>query len=137
LARTLRIACMRRRYITLDQLAAESGVAIGRLRKFLRDDDDVRQPSLSEALSIFAVLGATAATASLADIGMIAEDAELSEKRLNVAVAAMFSAGAELATAAADGVIDATEADATISAADRMIGEALNVKAAAMKARQR
>jgi hypothetical protein len=137
-ARVLRLRCMRRREISLHQLAADSGVPEARLRKFLSNDiDTVRQPNLSEALSIWGALDAAAVSASLGAIGMQASDNEADDETLGEALADMLDAGADLARVAENGAIDAAEADKAEHAADIVIERAQLFRDSARTARQR
>ncbi len=138
LARFLRVQCIHRREPTLQQLAGLSGVKLKRLRRFLENDPaERRSPSLAEALSIWAVLQAPAANASLGRIGLVAEADEAEGERLTHATADLFEAGAVLARIAADGVVDQDEADDADRAADAVIARALVFKAGARRARAR
>jgi hypothetical protein len=135
-ARTIRLQCIRRRSPTLDVLAAESGVALGRIHKFVSSDPaSVRNPRLDEALSIWAVLGAAAATASLADIGMNAGDDEPGGPSLAEAVAGVLEDATEFARVAATGGITRRNAADIERAADDMIDEARSVRRQARAAR--
>lgn len=127
---------MRRHELALKRLAHESGVSEARLRKFLSNDPEtVRTPQLHEALSIWAVLGADAASASLSAIGMTVADEEDGAPALGVALADMFGGGARLARAAADGEITPREADDAEHAADQVIEAATKLRRRARAAR--
>lgn len=127
LARSIRLVCQQRRDLSVEQLARESGVPVNRLRKLLTSNpDDVRYPRLDEALSIWAVLGPTAATASLDLIGLRAEDAEQSTaESLAHTVAGLVGDLAVIAECAADGCIQTHEADRAERAAHGLIAGAL------------
>ncbi len=137
-ARAIRVTCLQRRELSLEQLAALSGVSLKRLRRLIANDpDDVRYPSLAEALSIWGVLGAAAANASLARIGLVSEAGDSESDRLTHAVAEMFASGAELARITADGAIEPHEVEAAIRAAERVSDKAVVLKSAARKARRK
>jgi hypothetical protein len=122
LADTIRLVCKVRGKMTIGALAQRAGIAQRRLEKLIHNDPfERRQASGSELLSIWAVLGAAGASHGLAAIHMTAadNDAEPGGVRLGVAVADLFDAGADLARAAADGVIDAREAAGVDVACDR------------------
>jgi uncharacterized protein YgfB (UPF0149 family) len=129
---------MRRRELSLGQLAADSGVSESRLRKFLSNDPDtVRCASLAEALSIWGALDASAATASLAIIGMRAEENDVADDRLGDALADMMDGMADLARVAADGKVDFAEADKAEHAAEILEHGAVVFRQQARKARTR
>lgn len=136
-AQTIRLRCIRRRSPTLEQLAADSGVPLARIRKFLRDDDDARMPNLAEALSIWAVLGASAASASLAEIGMVAAEGDGADAGLAELVADSLDATSSLARIAVDGSISADEAAAAERAADQLQETATTLRRKARQARHR
>lgn len=100
--------------MTIEQLAVRAGIGDNRMGKLIhRDPLERRQASGSELMSIWAVLGAAGASHGLASIGMIVHDDETAadDVRLGLAVAGFLEAGAGLALAAADGRIDADDAD--------------------------
>jgi hypothetical protein len=136
-AQTIRLRCIRRRAPSLEQLAADSGVPLARLRKFLRDDDDARVPNLAEALSIWAVLGASAASASLAEIGMVAAEGEGEDPGLAEMVADSLDATSSLARMAIDGAIAPDEAASAEAAADQLQETATTLRRKARAARRR
>jgi hypothetical protein len=136
-AQTIRLRCIRRRSPTLERLATDSGVPLARIRKFLRDDDDARVPNLAEALSIWAVLGASAATASLAEIGMVAAEGDGAEAGLAELVADSLDATSSLARIAIDGAIAPDEAAAAERAADQLHETATTLRRKARQARRR
>lgn len=130
--------CVKRRKMSLNRLAARSGVSIGRLRKFIENDpDNTPRPRLDEAMSIWKILGKAAANASLEAIGMIAEDADAEAARLRVLVADASRANSTLATIAIDDEIDPDEADLGISAGEQMIEAGFRLRAAAERAKRR
>lgn len=140
LAETVRLFCRVRRVMTIEQLAAHAGIGDNRMGKLIhRDPLERRQASGSELLSIWGVLGAAGASHGLARIGMIAsdDDSESDNDRLGLAVADLFGAGADLAHVAADGRIDADEADAALRACDVADAKIADLRRAARKARKK
>ena len=137
-ADTVRLQCIRRRDPPLDVLAEKSGVSLARLRKLLSNDPEtVRTPRLDEALSVFAVLGAGAATGSLARIGMTAQEADAAPPSLGSLVAELIDSAAPIARCAADGNVDRGEADAVLAAASAGIEALEGVRTIACAAKDR
>lgn len=123
LHRLLRQEVHIRRVWTADALAAESGVPIATLRCYMKPDiAECKEPSLSYALSIAAVIGSRAVNAILAIIGYVAQpiDEALRKGPAHAAAEAMCHLG-RFATAAADNRIDDHEEGITQAAADAMI----------------
>jgi hypothetical protein len=138
LADMIRLMCKVRGKMTIGALAQRAGIGQRRLEKLIHNDPlERRQASGSELMSILAVLGVTGASHMLAAIHMTAADldAEPSGVRLGVAVADLFDAGADLARATADGVIDAREAAGVDAACDRARETIDTIKATARAAR--
>jgi hypothetical protein len=92
------------------------------------DDGEVREPSLSTALSIATVLGTEAVNAILANIGYAARPLDEAEDACPmVMTAAAMQHLSVIATAAADGRIDHVERPAVREAADMLIATVLPV----------
>lgn len=103
LSRFVRSQCIHRREPTLEQLSAQSGVALNRLRRLiLQDDIDPRRWRLDEALSVAAVLGPAAMTASLARIDMHADRDGHGHPTMTHAVSDLLGGSAELIDCAED-----------------------------------
>lgn len=133
----VRARCLDDRRPSLKQLAGLSGVKLSRLRKLVENDPlERRGLNLGEVLSIWRVLGEDAVSLCLDRIGMRAESVEGEAERLSHAAAEMVGAGADLVKIAADGDIDADEADEAIAASDRAIMQAVALRAAAVKAKR-
>lgn len=137
LGRAIRLYCAASRGRTIKRVAEESRIAEKRLRKLIDNQELERRPaSLAEALSIWAVIGTSGASTSLARIGMVAEPEEAEPACLQMAAAEAARDVGELQVLAVNG-IDASEATPAEQAIDRTIGNLLKIKAAAGKARRR
>lgn len=125
----LRNAVVVRRRFTVEQLAELSGVKVRAIRSYMvMDDGEVREPSLSSALSIATVLGIEAVNAIVANIGYAARPLDEAEDACPmVMTAAAMQHLSVIATAAADGRIDHVERPAVREAADMLIATVLPV----------
>jgi transcriptional regulator with XRE-family HTH domain len=120
----LRNATVVSRRFTVEQIADQAGVHIRTVRSYMANDPgEVREPTLSNALSIACVLGTPAVNSILALIGYGGakplEEAE--EAHPMVAAATALHHLSTIATAAADGRIDHIERPACQEAADTII----------------
>lgn len=139
LADTVRVFCKVRGKMTIGQLARRAGISERRMEKLIHNDPlEQRQASGSELLSIWAVLGSDAASHGLASIAMVAAQDEdtAADAALGLAVADFFDAGADIARAAANGRIDADEAEETLRACDLADRKTAQVRRAAHAAKR-
>ncbi|WP_188656409.1 hypothetical protein [Stakelama pacifica] len=124
----LRTAIVIERRFTVEDLHRLSGVSVRTIRSYMANDPgEVREPSLSAALSLAVVIGPHAVNAVLAIIGYgnaspMDEPDEREPIRLLINGMAHW---AILTRCAADGIIDHTEEADTTKAADGLIAELL------------
>ena len=137
-ARTVRLFCQRQR-MTIAQLASDAGIAENRMRKLVDNDPlERRQPTGSELLSIWSVLGPAAASRDLAPLGIIAAHAEdPGEVQLGRLLADTCGAASDLSRIAMNGRIDAEEADTAERTAETMEATAAVLRQAAHKVKPR
>lgn len=105
-----------------DDLSDVSGVPVRTIRSYRVEG---KEPSLSNALSLFFVLGDKATNPLLGLIGCKAVliDAQDEQQSLSERIAATLQSLSIIATAAADGRIDHLEAPACEDAADAIISQ--------------
>lgn len=121
----LHIACNVERRFTADMIAAQSGVPLRTVQSYMSNQDP-REPSLSNALSIAVVVGERSVQAIMAIIGYSASPTEdPSEINPMLIVARALPKMGVIAKAAADGRIDHRERPETTDAADSIIAEML------------
>ncbi|NIJ24813.1 helix-turn-helix domain-containing protein [Sphingomonas japonica] len=129
----LRNATMVQRHFTVEQVAATSGVPVRTVRSYMANDEtEVREPTLSNALSIACVLGPVAVNGVLALIGYggakpLDEPDAIQPMQI---VATGMQHFAVIAEAAADNRIDHTEEQRTTEAADGIIATFLPLSSA-------
>lgn len=126
----LRNATVVSRRFTVEQIAEQSGVPIRTVRSYMANDaSEVREPTLSNALSIACVLGPMAVNGVLALIGYGgAKPLDEADEMQPMAMAATALASlSTIATAAADGRIDHSERPACRQAADTIIATLLPI----------
>lgn len=129
----LRNATVVTRRFTVEEIASGSGVPIRTVRSYMANDPgEVREPTLSNALSIACVLGAAQVNAVLALIGYGGAKPLDEPDHLDLAqvVAHGLADFSVIATAAADGRIDHIEEPQTMAAADRLIATVLPLSSA-------
>lgn len=119
----LRNAIIVERSVTVEQLSGAAGVPVRTIRSYMANDPgEVREPTLSNALSIACVLGPRAVNAVMALIGYSARPLEDEEGDCPMQVTAQGMAHLSvIATAAADGRIDHIERPGVRNAADMLI----------------
>ena len=128
--RLLRTAIVVERRFTAEQLANDSGVSLSAIRSYMRNDDP-KEPSLSNALSIAVVLGQRAVNAILNVIGYSAKPHEDPDALLPMQIVAdAFGHFNVIVNAAADNRIDHIEEPATTAAADMLIATVLPLSSA-------
>lgn len=112
------------RLMTVEQVSQLSGVKVRAIRSYMANDPlEVREPPLSNALSIAVVLGAPAVNAVLSLIGYGGAQPldEPDAIAPGTIVAELITHTAPIARAAADGRFDHTEKPITRAAADAII----------------
>jgi hypothetical protein len=130
----LHIAINVERRFTVLELAAQSGVKVRAIRSYMsQDETEVREPSLSAALSLALVLGPRTVNAILSIIGYggakpMADEDELPPMEIIAAVVAPLNT---LVQAASDGRFDHTERAACRDAADQIIAAVMPLSSAA------
>lgn len=130
----LHIAVNVERRFTVLELSAQSGVKVRAIRSYMSQDEiEVREPSLSAALSLALVLGPRAVNAILSIIGYggakpMADEDELPPMEIIAAVVAPLNT---LVQAAADNRFDHTERAACRDAADQIIAAVMPLSSAA------
>lgn len=113
---------------TDDSLSAASGVPARTIKTYRVEG---KEPSLSNALSLAVVIGPSALNAMLAAIGYVARPLEDADAVCPAKVVADgLAAFSVIATAAADGRIDHTEAPLCRDAADTIIATVLPLSSA-------
>ena len=113
---------------TDDALSAASGVPARTIKSYRVEG---KEPSLSNALSLACVIGPRALNPILALIGYVARPLDEADSLcVNTLVANGLQAFSTIATAAADGRIDHTEAPACQEAADMLIATVLPLSSA-------
>jgi hypothetical protein len=133
----LRTATVITRNFTVEQIAEASQVPVRTIRSYMANDPgEVREPTLSNALSIAVVLGKPAVNAVLALIGY--GGAAPFDEPDPVAPMQLVADGmkhfAVIADAAADNRIDHTEEERTRAAADGIIATFLPLSSAGKSA---
>lgn len=117
----LHVAVNVERRFTVEQIATGSGVSKHTIRGYMRNEDR-REPSLSNALSIAVVLGRNAVNAVLALIGYVGRPVEDEDDNCPMVLTAGALARLSIiAAAAADGRIDHIEAPGVRRATDELI----------------
>lgn len=126
----LRAAVVVQRRFTAEQLANDSGVSLSAIRSYMRNDEP-KEPSLGNALSLAVVIGPRAVSSIMALIGYSA--APLDEPEAMQPMQIVSDALGHLSTigkAAADNRIDHTEEPETTEAADMLIATILPLSSA-------
>lgn len=130
----LHIAINVDRRFTVLELAAQSGVKVRAIRSYMsQDETEVREPSLSAALSMALVLGPRTVNAILSIIGYggakpLADEDELRPMGIIAAVVAPLNT---LVQAAADNHFDHLERPKCRDAADQIIAAVMPLSSAA------
>ena len=119
----LHTAVIVERRFTVEQISELSGIKVRAIRSYMANDpEEIREPSLSNALSLAVVLGKKSVNAVLALIGYHAEPLEEAEALSPTIIAATaLSDLTVIVNAAADGRIDHKEEPMTTAAADHLI----------------
>lgn len=133
LRRELHIAVHVERRLSVPQISEGSGVPVRAIRSYMASDPgELREPSVSAALSIACVMGRRTVNALLAEIGYggatpLEEPDEMQPMQI---VANAFDHFNVIVRAASDNRIDHTEEWATTEAADMLIATVLPLSSA-------